>query len=583
MTGSELFMLVFAILGGLALFILGMTTMTEGLRLAAGRGLRAILARTGRSLLAGSALGTVMGTLVHSSATTVMLVGFVNAGLMTLPETIPAVLGANLGTTLSMQAVSFDLSAYCYVAITLGLILRMASPNERLRHVGQSLLGFGLLFLGMETMSAAVKPHRAVLEPILASVNGTTPRGFALSLLISLTLTAVWQSSGATIGICFALARAGVFTELPQVYPIILGAHIGTCATGLLGSIGTNVEARRTAIGHLLFNILNVVVAVIAQRLFLLYIPTTSDDLVRQIANTHTLVIGTTALLLLPLSGPFAKLLRIVWPSRAPLPERSFLDSRLLKRPENAIAASIRELHRMARMCRRSYGMLGNIMLFDFKGKGVQTIRQNELVLNEIKKAVRDYLAAMTRRYLSRRQSMLLQYIDRCMTELERIGDHIDAACALSLKRRKIKEARFERDCLERLFALYRHGERVLDLLVISLAAESDDARRDASEAILVERVAFVERSEETKAHFAERVKEHVEPAIGAIYQAEYVAAFDRLVDHVRTIALLERRPDFHIKARKLERVAKRAPRRIPPNLVDAGEFLRQLRDGEEI
>ena len=166
--------MVFQVLGGLALFIFGMNIMTDGLREAAGQKLRSVLSVMTTRKLSGLGLGTLIATLVHSSATTVMVVGFINAGLMTLVQAIPVILGANIGTTLSMQAISFKLGDYALFAVTIGFIISMVAKNPKPKKIGLSLMGFGLLFLGMNLMSDAIKPHRELLKPIMASISGET-------------------------------------------------------------------------------------------------------------------------------------------------------------------------------------------------------------------------------------------------------------------------------------------------------------------------------------------------------------------------------------------------------------------------
>jgi len=318
MTAQDILLLAFLVLGGLALFVFGMSVMTDGLRRAAGMHLRAVLHRSTRSRFAGLGLGTVLGALVHSSAATVMLVGFVNAGLMTFSQTVPAMLGANIGTTISMQIVSFKIGTYCYVAITIGFILQMAGRRERTRNIGRALLGFGLLFLGMNTMSDAIRPHRDSLVPLLAGVDGATPLGLLAGIALSTALTAIWQSSGATVGICFALVTAGVFTRFEQVFPIVLGAHIGTCTTALLGSFGTGIEARRCSVSHLLFNLFNVALAVAMRHTWFEYIPYLSSDLIRQTAHFHTGVMIAATVLVLPVPWLHTWITRHVLWSRKP-------------------------------------------------------------------------------------------------------------------------------------------------------------------------------------------------------------------------------------------------------------------------
>jgi phosphate:Na+ symporter len=579
MTPHEIFFLTLAILGGLALFILGMNIMTDGLRHAAGGGLRSMLARATRHRFAGIAMGTFLGSLVQSSATTVMLVGFINAGLMTLAESVPPMLGANIGTTVSMQLISFKLGDYCYLAITLGFIMQFASPHPKAKHIGEAILGFGLIFLGMNTMSGAIAPHRELFGELLRGVHGETLAGVWKGLLLSAAVTGVIQSSGAVIGMCFALITAGVFTELSQVYPIVLGAHIGTCATALLGSIGTNIEARRSAVSHLLFNIITSTLAAFLAPLFYRLIPYTANDLVRQTANVHTAVMLMGAALVLPISPLYARLVRRVVPSRRAPPQPSFLDNQLVEYPEKAICAAISEIQRVTRICARSFRLNMDVLL-NVDRKKVQAIKLNENVVDEIKLAMKEYLATMTRRHLSRRQAIIIQHLNRCMADVERIGDHIDEICDISVRRSKVPLARFDRTALELIFGLYESADKVLHLVIESLDPENPDFQGQA-QAILLARDEYVEKSINAKAQFTERIANHELPPINGMFFSEYIAAFDRIVKHAKTIALAEKQPYFWIKRKKLERVEEEAPEYKPPPLSDPHDFLDRLHSEE--
>ncbi len=575
MPPKELFFLTFAILGGLALFILGMNVMTDGLRGAAGSSLRTMLARATRNRFAGIAMGTALGSLVQSSATTVMLVGFINAGLMTLTESIAPMLGANIGTTVSMQLISIKLGDYCFLAITLGFILQFASPKPMVKNIGTAILGFGLIFLGMNIMGDAVKPHRELFANLLKTVHGDTWTGMIRGLLITAGITGIIQSSGAVIGMCFALITAGVFTELNQVLPIMLGAHIGTCATAMLGSIGTNIEARRSAISHLTFNIINSSLCVILSPVFLKLIPLTTDNLVRQLANAHTITMLFGAALFLPLAPFYAKFIRIIVPTRKPLPQPSFLDSQLAEFPEKAIYAAICELQRVAKICIRSFRLTIDI-LFHVKANEVKAVKLNENVVDEIKLAMKDYLLALARRALSRRQAIIIQYISRCMADIERIGDHIDEVCDISIRRWKNPQARFDRASLDLLFSMYEAADRVMHLVVESLNPDNQNFQATA-EAVLKARDEYMEKSIHSKAIFLEKIANHEFPPVVGMFFSEYVSAFDRIVKHAKIIALAEKHPYFWIKRTKLERPADEAPEYHPPPLTDARDFLDRL------
>jgi phosphate:Na+ symporter len=576
MDGQAIFFLTSAVLGGLALFIFGIQTMTEGLRRAAGSRLRTLLTAATSHRLTGISLGTLLGLLIHSSGASVMLVGFVNAGLMTLTQSIPVLLGANIGTTLSMQAISFRLGDFAFFIITIGFLLRMAGPSAALRHSGSALLGFGLLFLGMTIMSDAIRPHRADLAPWLTHFSSATWSGLLLGVLLAAAFTAVVQSSGATIGICFALIEAGVFTQLEQTMPIILGAHIGTCITALLGSLGANIQARRTAFAHLGFNLFNVALTLVAHRLFLWLIPLTSADLLRQTANLHTAVMLVAALLILPVTPGFAALLQKLIRSRKTEPTPSFLDPGLLEYPEKALQACILELQRVARLCSRSLLISAETVLFSQSRHELREIKLNEQAVNAVKLSMKEYLTQLTERYLSKRQAVLIQHIDRCMIDLERIGDHIDAIGQLSLRRRKNPDALVDAESLTLLFDLYARALKIFRAVIASLTPEDKDVQAKAKR-ILRLRDDYILMSMNTKAAFTDKVSQRLITPIAGFYFSEYIAALDRIVKHSKSIALAERQPQFWIKRKKLDRTARKAPAIERPQLVDPQDYLDRL------
>ena len=581
MTPQDMFFLIFAVLGGLALFILGMGIMSESLRVATGQGLRTLLAKATANRFAGLTLGTLLGFLIHSSAASVMLVGFLNAGLMSLAQAIAPMLGTNLGTSLSMQLVSFHLTDYCYLGIVLGLILQMAIPHPRWKSVGRVLIGFGLLFLGMKTMSEAIAPHRDLLRQYLVDIDGHTLTGRLLGVGLALALTAVIQSSGATIGMAFALADAGVFDSLWQTYPIVIGAQIGTCATAMLGSIGTGIDSRRAATGNLLTNTINGIVAIFLAPLWIPLFARTSPDLVRQIANTHTLLMIQNCLIFTPITPLYAVLLRKLIPSRVPPPEPSHLQEALLAYPEQTIAACLRELRRVTQICLRSLRLAGGTILFAHTPRDLQTLRLNEQAVNEIKLAMKDYLGRLVRRRLSKRQAILAQHLDRCMSDLERIGDHIESLANLSLRRQQAPDAIVDAETFDRFFRLFEAAFLILRRLAATFNPERDDLGELAGQ-VLLARDAYVQASLETRALFTDKVsRREITPAAG-IFFSEYIAALDRIVRHVRNIARAEQQPQFWIKSSKLDRQMDLAPEPAQPPLVDPAAYLARLPPGDD-
>jgi phosphate:Na+ symporter len=553
MSFEQSFFLAFTILGGLALFLFGMQLMTDGLRLAAGDRLRVIIYRSTGNRVAGLGLGTALGFLMHSSATTVMAVGFINAGLLSLLHSIPVFMGANVGTTLSMQLISFKLTDYALVGVALGFLLMLAGPTPLLRNIGRSLLGFGLLFEGMALMSGAIQPHREALLPWLSHFDGATWSGMLLGTLLAWSFTAIVQSSGATIGMTFVLITAGVFTSLEQVYPIILGAHLGTTTTALIASLGCGIEGRRGAVANLLFNGFNVLLGLIAAPLFIAGMELTSSEVLRQTANLHTALMVVAAAILLPFTRQIERLLRAILRSRQPAAEPSFLDPRFITLPENALTAVIRESRRSLRLNSASLHAAGNFVAQPGELRAPAVVASNESAVNEIRDATHDYLARLTERYLSRRQRLLAQYLSRIASDVERIGDHVEHLVTLTRQKRRMPNAEFDADTRSALLELFQRADKVLDATIESMDPDAA-AFPGSAQAIERARDEFSEHSQRIRQAVNDRVARHEVSAIAGIFFGNLTLSLDALVRHCRLIAREQQQPYFALKPAKLDR-----------------------------
>lgn len=577
MNTQEIIMLAFQVLGGLSLFIYGMHAMTGSLRAAAGSSLRAILARATRSRPQGAVFGTAFGFLAHSGAAVAMLAGFINAGVMTLEQAIAPVFGANIGTSLSMQLVSFHIADYCWAAIGIGFLVEALVPSARWRKLGGALIGFGLLFLGMETISAGIAPHKDALAPYLAHIRGDVWTYRLLGVAISALLTALITSSGAMIGLCFALVTAGVFTRFDQVAVVVLGAHIGTCIVPIMAAIPMRIGAWRAAVAHLTFNVLNVAFALLAWPLFVWACAASAPgDLLRQAANLHTFAMVFAAVLLLPFTGLFTRLVRGLTPSKEPTPEPSFLDAKLIAKPEQALAAVIRELHRMAGICVDSMLLNGELILAPTR-KTYRRLLSNEDVINEVRQSLGDYLGQLTKHYLSRRQTLFLQHLDRCMKDIERIGDHLTHIGDTSVERFKVADALLPEDVFRTWFTLFCSAKHVVALMAKSFNPDHNAFQNVALE-ILRARDAYMIQSMDAKAEFAGASRDKRITPIGGYYLNRYVEDLDRLVRRAKSIAFAERQPDFWVKTAKFEKQAKEALAYAPPALVDPRQYLELLK-----
>ncbi|NMB35584.1 MAG: Na/Pi cotransporter family protein, partial [Firmicutes bacterium] len=338
--------------GGLGLFLYSIQLMASGMQKVAGERLRHILEILTGKPVVGVLTGIGVTVLIQSSATTtVMLVGFVNAGLMSLAQAISAIMGANIGTTVTAQIVSFRFELLIFPSIGLGGLLNYFGRRRVYRYLGQTILGLGLLFLGMKIMSEAMLPLRenAFFLDLLVRFS----RQPLLGILCAAFFTAMIQSSSAVTGIAVALTLQNILT-LEAAIPLILGTNLGTCITVVLAAMGTSLSAKRAAFSHVLFNVLGIILALIFLKPFTALVLGTSPVVVRQVANAHTLFNVLNTIIIFPFFKYFVALVQWAVPGEEPALDlgAKYLDKRMLKAPVAAIEASRMELIRMANISR---------------------------------------------------------------------------------------------------------------------------------------------------------------------------------------------------------------------------------------
>lgn len=305
---------IFSLLGGLALFLYGMTMMSSGLEIAAGNRMKSILEKLTANRLIGVGVGALITALVQSSsATTVMVIGFVNAGLMQLTNAVWLIMGANIGTTITGQLIALDIARYAPIIAFVGVSMIAFFKSQKFDAYGTILAGLGILFMGMSMMSSAMSPLRTMPEFVNIITKFENP---LIGIIVGALFTAIIQSSSASIGILQALAASGVIT-LPTAIFVLFGQNIGTCITAVLASIGVERNAKRTTIIHLAFNIIGTIIFVFITLLtpfeqFMMSL--TSDNVPAQIANTHTVFNLVTTLLLLPFGEKLADLAYLILP-----------------------------------------------------------------------------------------------------------------------------------------------------------------------------------------------------------------------------------------------------------------------------
>jgi phosphate:Na+ symporter len=390
---SFLLNVIFGVLGGLALFLFGMKIMGEGLQKVAGDKIRKILERVTRYPVVAVLLGAVTTAAIQSSsATTVLVVGFVNAGLMTLKQAIGVIMGANIGTTITAQLIAFKLTDYVFLIIAIGFCINFFSKRRVYHYVGQFILGIGILFLGLDVMSNAVVPLRG--SPVFLDFIASFSRYPLLGVLVGIIITCVVQSSAATIGMLIALASQDIITFNAAI-PVLFGDNIGTCITALLASIGTNLNARRAAVAHVMFNVTGTLIFLILLPWFreFVYFISPSEP-ARLIANAHTSFNILNTCLFLPFVGAFTKLIEKLLPGTVEIEEKGpiYLDERMFDTPAVALSLATKEIIRMGNIASRSLesAMQG---FYEKNERFLEATKEDEEIIDELEREITFYLA----------------------------------------------------------------------------------------------------------------------------------------------------------------------------------------------
>ena len=433
--------LLMGLLGGLALFLYGMELMGDALKSIAGARMRSILAALSNNRVVGLITGAVVTAIIQSSSvTTVMLVGFVSAGLMSLSQSVGVILGADIGTTITAQIVAFKVTKYALLLIAAGFVPVFVGKNERIRQYGYLVLGLGLIFFGMHVMSASMKPLRAFQPFLDLMAHMDAP---VAGIAVAAAFTALIQSSSAAMGVVIVLAMQGVIT-LEAGVALALGANIGTCATAGLAAIGKPREAVRVAVAHVLFKITGVVVVLPFIPAYCDLVRLISPDgdptlsgqaalavvVPRQVANAHTLFNVAIAFAFLPLTVPFARLVERLVPDRPLEPEKPLvrarhLDDLLLKAPGLALSAARRELHRIGEKVEQIV-IEGYEATCTGDSHRLVAVQADDEVIDRLYGQVMSYLGAVSREELGVQQTAELISLMSIANELESIGDVVE-------------------------------------------------------------------------------------------------------------------------------------------------------------
>lgn len=436
---NETVKICFGLIGGLALFLYGMNTMSDALQKTAGERMKKILSFLTKNPIMGALAGAlVTAVLQSSSATTVMAIGFVSAGLMTLPQAISVIFGANIGTTMTAQLLAFKLSDYIYPIIFIGFMLQFVGKTEKLKNIGMVIFSFGLLFEGIEIMGHVMKPlaGSSIFVDLMAEVSSTP----VLGVLLGGVMTLVVQSSSATIAVLqnFAAQPAadGVSSVigLTGAIPILLGDNIGTTITAILASIGQTKNAQRTAIAHSIFNISGSLVCLCIIPFFAQFVQYISpsgreiDVISRQIANAHTTFNVVCTLAWLPFIPVMVKIVKAIIRGEdknlKAAYEPQYLDNNLLDKPAAAMYLVSLELERLVRLADRTLNQLKLVLDSQRTAKDYEAFQEDLMILEQLQGRVTEYITKLlSGGYLTEQQSEETARLHFVTNNIQRMGE----------------------------------------------------------------------------------------------------------------------------------------------------------------
>ena len=415
------------LLSGLGLLLYGIKILGEGLELAAGAKLKVLLEKMTSNRFAAVLVGFVITTLIQSSSTTtVMVVGFVNTGIMNLTQAIGVIMGANIGTTTTSILVSLDIGKYAPIAIGIGVFLSMLTKKTTKKHIGLAITGFGMLFLGMTLMKAAMEPLAS--SPVFSEwlMNANNP---FVAILIGTVITAVIQSSAASIGILQALASQGLIPLHFAAY-VIYGQNIGTCITALISSIGTKKNSKRTAVMHVLFNVFGTVIFIILTKLlpFTDWIESLTDNTMMQLSLVHIIFNVVSTLIMFPFADKvLVKLACLIVPDKKDSSEDDFklqfVDNLMINTPPFAVAQVSKEVHRMAGLARQNFSIAAEDLL-NKSCDHFDEVQHTEEVINFLNHNITPILVKINSLDLSYSDAKYIGRVFHVINDIERIGDH---------------------------------------------------------------------------------------------------------------------------------------------------------------
>ena len=542
--------ILLGLMGGLGLFLFGMKLMSDGLEKAAGAKMRSILEFFTKNTIRGILVGTFFTAVIQSSsAATVMTVSFVNSGLMNLYQAAGVIMGANIGTTVTSQLISFNLSALAPLFVIAGVVMYMFCKRQKIQNIGMVILGFGVLFMGMTTMSSSMSTLKT--DPVVLETMSSLTNHY-LAILVGIVVTAVLQSSSATVGIVLLLANQGLL-DIRICFFIILGCNIGSCVSAMLASLNGKRDAKRTALIHLLFNIIGTIIIFLVLTVALEPITAFIQNISghnpgREVANAHTLIKITEVIIL----APFVK--QIVHLTHYILPEKKhknaqpkednyglqFIGAKSILSPAPAVFDATRELEHMGNMAVTNLQRAMN-SLITLDEDEIQEVCKVEKNIDYLNHAITDYLVKLNQTTLPVDDAKSIGGLFHVANDIERIGDHAE----------NVAEAAAMRKSQNIVFSPQAQKEmgEMLDL-VIKVTAYALDMFSNNNQEHMQEILDLENQVDEMERMFQENhvqrlTRNECTPSAGMIF-SDIISGLERVSDHATNIAfsLLEKDPD---------------------------------------
>ena len=525
------------LLSGLGLLLYGIKILGEGLELAAGAKLKVLLEKMTSNRFAAVLVGFVITTLIQSSSTTtVMVVGFVNTGIMNLTQAIGVIMGANIGTTTTSILVSLDIGKYAPIAIGIGVFLSMLTKKTTKKHIGLAITGFGMLFLGMTLMKDAMEPRAS--SPVFSEwlMNANNP---FVAILIGTVITAVIQSSAASIGILQALASQGLIPLHFAAY-VIYGQNIGTCITALISSIGTKKNSKRTAVMHVLFNVFGTVIFIILTKLlpFTDWIESLTDNTMMQLSLVHIIFNVVSTLIMFPFADKvLVKLACLIVPDKKDSSEDDFklqfVDNLMINTPPFAVAQVSKEVHRMAGLARQNFSIAAEDLL-NKSCNHFDEVQHTEEVINFLNHNITPILVKINSLDLSYSDAKYIGRVFHVINDIERIGDHAQNL-EEAAKSRVDEGIEISAEGEKELREMYETTLKLIDGSILAFTAQILD--NEKAEQLSEYEASVDDMQTEFEQSHIERLNAHKCNTRAGMLFINTITDFERVADHATNIA----------------------------------------------